>query len=175
MIDFDKIKNDNVREFESLFDLYYEQLVAFACYYLSDQDAAENIVQDVFVNIWKKRKKINLKSSIKVYLYSATKKNALRYLRDKKNRKKFVQHLSPDLEVQHLPHDTAEYHELVSAIEQAIQSLPEKGRLIFCMNRFDHLSYSEIARVLNISVNTVEAHMVRNLRHLRNFLNFKFS
>ena len=170
MIDFEKIKNDNVREFESLFDLYYEQLVAFACYYLSDKDTAENIVQDVFVNIWKNRKKINLKSSIKVYLYSAAKKNALRYLRDKKNREKFVQHLTPDLDVQHLPHDSAEYHELVAAIEKAIQSLPEKGRLIFCMHRFDHLNYSEIARVLNISVNTVEAHMVRNLKYLRKYL-----
>lgn len=68
------------------------------------------------------------------------------------------------------PHDSAIYEELSSAIEKAIQNLSEKGRLIFCMNRFDHLSYSEIAKILGISIKTVETHMARNLKYLRQYL-----
>jgi RNA polymerase sigma-70 factor (ECF subfamily) len=170
MINFEKIKNGDVQEFEKMFELHYKQLVEFACYYFPDQSSAENVVQDVFVSVWKNRKKINLKKTIKAYLYSATKKTALRYLRDKNNHRKFFLRLSSEHDVQVLPHDAAIIDELEAEIEKAISNLPEKGRIIFCMNRFDHLSYSEIAEILNISIKTVETHMARNLKYLRKCL-----
>ena len=166
-IDFCKIQNGDVEEYEFLFRFYYAVLVEFALYYVTDQQTAESIVQDVFVNVWNNRNKIKLRSTIKVYLYSATKKESFRYLRDKKIRNRYVQSLLSIEDLQIVCDDSAHQKEIRNAIENAIRELPKKGQLIFCMNRFDELTYAEIARILGISVKTVETHMSRALKYLR--------
>ncbi len=167
MCDFLKIANNDAKEFKKMFEHYYEPLVEYACYYVGDQDTAENIAQDVFVNIWKNRQKIKLKKTLKIYLFSAIKKTALRAIRDRNTRNKYFTSLSSEIEMSESPNDNVIIKELESAIENAINQLPEKGRLIFCMNRFDGLTYVEIADILGISVKTVETHMFRALQFLR--------
>ena len=171
-IDFCKIQNGDVKEFEFLFRFYYAVLVDFALYYVTDQQTAESIVQDVFVSVWNNRKKIKLRSNIKVYLYSATKKESFRYLRDKKNRDKYVQSLLSIEDLSIVYGDSVYRKDIRNAIEHAIRELPKKGQLIFCMNRFDELTYAEIARILGISVKTVETHMSRALKYLRKKLSY---
>ncbi len=167
MFSFEKIKNDDVKEFESLFRFFYRDLVDFSLYYVADRQIAESIVQDVFVNIWKGRNKITLKSSIKVYLYSATKKECLRYLRDIKIHSKYVFNLSIEHETATSFDDPVCSEEIRKACNSAIKELPDKGKLIFCMNRFDELTYNEISNILGISIKTVETHMSRALKYLR--------
>jgi len=164
----DKIKNGDDEAFSQLFDDYYVTLCFFAIKYVSDMDLSRSLVQQVFVDLWAKREKLNIRYSPKSYLYHAVKNRSIDYLRKKKNSIP----LSDTFEnIQSLPfQDLVEEAELNERINKAINRLPEKCREIFLLCRFEGLKYSEIAEKLNISVKTVEMQMGIALKKLRNSL-----
>ena len=164
------IRDGNESAFEQLFRHYGQALVYFAHNYVRDLSIAENLVQDVFVAVWEKRATLSPDRSIKSYLYTATKNRALKHLRHEeitsKNREKIdLYSVAPST-----PDDLLSHDETAAAIGRAIEALPEKCRLVFKLNRFDHLTYAEVAEVLDISVKTVETQMGRALHVLRRTL-----
>jgi len=165
-----RIRDGNESAFEQLFRHYGQALVHFAHNYVRDLSIAENLVQDVFVAVWEKRATLSPDRSIKSYLYTATKNRALKHLRHEevtsKNREKIdLYSVAPST-----PDDLLSHDETAAAIGRAIEALPEKCRLVFKLNRFDHLTYAEVAEVLEISVKTVETQMGRALHALRHAL-----
>jgi RNA polymerase sigma-70 factor (ECF subfamily) len=167
----ENIKKGNVVLYEQLFKHYYEHLVYFSYRYVKDEQIAEDVVHDVFVNIWNNRNKLDFTLNFKSYLYSAVKNQSLKYIQRNKNFN------DVDIEViivqkKDLPDNIAINNELEKAISKAISELPEKRREIFCMHRFDNLTYSEIALTLDISVKTVETQMSRALKYLRQQLKY---
>ncbi|OFX89228.1 MAG: hypothetical protein A2W99_02200 [Bacteroidetes bacterium GWF2_33_16] len=167
----DGIKIGNLKIFEQLFRDYYKQLCDFANRYLQSMDSAEEVVQDIFYNIWKKRNEINIKSSLKSYLYTSVKNNCLQQIRvhnlDLKYENYYKSHYN-DESIN--PADELKAKELNERITQALNSLPEKCRQIFEMSRYDGLKYHEIANKLSISIKTVEANMGKALKHFRIYL-----
>lgn len=167
--DIANISSGDVNVYELLFKHFYPSLVGFANAYIKNHDAAEDIVQEVFVKIWNERKKLTIKN-IKTYLYTAVKNQCLNFLKHKKVEKNYLVSANNT----HVDENTIEtelnFNELKNAYEEAIQNLPEKCRIVICMNRFDDLSYVEIAEILDLSVNTIETHMKRALRSIRKAL-----
>jgi RNA polymerase sigma-70 factor (ECF subfamily) len=161
-----KIMIGDREAFASLFNTYYQQLYQFAGRFVKDAQAAENIVQDLFVTLWIKRTKLNIKSTLKSYLYAAIKNRSLSY------RKKNLNHISEEYVAEDKrdgdasPEDKYIQEEINAAVHQAIANLPEKCRLIYQMKRYDNLRYTEIADILNISVNTVKTQLQRALKSL---------
>ena len=137
---------------------------------MHDLSIAENLIQDVFVTVWEKRATLNPDRSIKSYLYTATKNRALKHLRHEEVKRKNKGKIDLYSVAPYTPEDLISHAETAASIGQAIETLPEKCRLIFKMNRFDHLTYAEIAEVLEVSVKTVEAQMGRALHALRHAL-----
>jgi len=166
----EKIKEGNGDAFEKLFRLYCQPLINFAKRYVVELAIAENLVQDVFLRVWKNRARLDPALSIKTYLYTSVKNQALKHLKhvavEQKSQAELDQPPSTDL----TPESSLTEKELAASIDQAIAQLPEKCRLIFTMNRFDRLTYAEIARVENISIKTVETQMGRALKFLRKSL-----
>jgi len=162
-----KIKMDK-RSFEELFRSFFPSLVLFAQKYVPDQDTAKEIVHNVFINLWEKRQQVDTGSPLKSYLFTSVHNRCLNYIRDQKKFDKddtiFQRLDSTDFSdgVYRL-----EEQELEQRIYDALQSLPEKCREIFMMNRFDGLKYAEIAEKLGISVKTVETQMSKALKILR--------
>ena len=150
--------------FEELFRTYFPPLMAFARKILVDEDDAREVVQKVFISLWEKRERVDLTSSFKPYLFTSVHNRSLNVIRD---RKKFSEEEIPDMAGDWDVSAQIETMELEQKIREVIDSLPERCRQIFELNRFDGLKYSEIASQLNISVKTVENQMSKALKILR--------
>lgn len=154
--------------FEKLYDEYYSSLCLFANKYLQDLDLSRSLVQELFVDLWLKREKITVQSSIKAYLFKAVRNKSIDYLRESKKNVRLSDISESNF---YSPfEDKIEEAELNNRINQSILELPEKCREIFLLCRFEGLKYSQIASKLNISVKTVEMQMGIALKKLRSKL-----
>ncbi|MDZ7723261.1 MAG: RNA polymerase sigma-70 factor [candidate division KSB1 bacterium] len=161
------IKDGDIQAFERCYRYYCQKLIEFACYYVKDIYSAENIVQDVFLNLWQNRDKIDPSSNLKSYIYKATKNRALKVIRKQNTEQKYRNVQEERIIYAEFSDAKVLEKELDLQLNNAIDGLPEKCRIIFCMNRYNHLTYREIASVLDISVKTVETQMGRALKILR--------
>lgn len=155
----------NERTFEVVFKNYYSQLCAFAYQYLNDHDQAEEIVQEVFSNVWQKSSDIEIKTSVNSYLYGAVRNACLNYIKHQsivRKHEAYEKQRSDFLSI-----DFLELDELQEEIDKALNKLPEKCREIFEMSRFEEKKYREIADELGISIKTVETQMARALKVMR--------
>jgi RNA polymerase sigma-70 factor (ECF subfamily) len=169
------LTNDNKKRFEILFKDLFRPLCGFAMKYIGDLDESKNIVHEAFIAVWKKFETLPEDTNYKSYLYTAVRNRSLNYLRDCKH------HVTLDgipEEALASGDSNMEVKELEREIELAINTLPEKCRMIFEMSRFEGLKYAEIAEKMNISVKTVEAQMSKALsvmkKQLANFLSVLF-
>lgn len=161
------IKQGDEDALEALFERYFNRLCRFAFQFLKSTDLCEEVVSDIFLNVWLKRESINITSSVPSYLYISVRNQSLTYL--KKNKQNFEELGSAEIEEKisnETPSNLFDYEELVTEVESVLQKLPPKRQLIFRMNRFDGLKYKEIAEILNISVNTVQNQMVEAVKFL---------
>jgi len=153
--------------FEELFRTYFTPLMLFARKFLVNEDDAREVVHKVFISLWERREDMDVSSSLKSYLFTSVHNRSLNVIRD---RKKFSDEELPEVAGDWDVSTQIESMELEEKISEAIQSLPEKCRQIFELNRFEGLKYSEIAIQLNISVKTVENQMSKALKILRSKL-----
>ena len=157
-------------QFEQLFKAHYASLCQFAGQYVRDPDAAQDIAQKVFINLWETRDTIDPQKGVKSYLFTSVKNRCLNYIRDhKKYRSRVLDVELGDIDIAFEEHDSGAA-ELEAKIAEAMQALPEKCRLVFEMSRFQDKKYKDIADELGLSVKTVEAHMSKALKTLRESL-----
>ncbi|MBL4656724.1 MAG: RNA polymerase sigma-70 factor [Flavobacteriales bacterium] len=156
---------------EKFFKQHYKALCFAANNILSDYAAAEDVVQDVFVNLLNKEDEIEINSSLKGYIFRSTINASLNYVKKNKNT---VPMETEILEVHHysgdFSEDSLEQLELEESINQAINLLPPKCKAVFLLNRYEDMKYREVAEHLGVSVKTVENQMGKALRRLRNHL-----
>ena len=150
--------------FEELFKEYFASLMAFSRRILGDEDDAREVVHQVFISLWEKRAELDLSTSLKSYLFTSVNNRSLNVIRD---RKKFSLEEVPERAGEWDVSAQIESLELEEKIRSVIDSLPEKCREIFELNRFEGLKYAEIAMRLDISVKTVENQMSKALKILR--------
>ena len=161
------IKEGNIKEFESLFREFYKPLFIHANRILQDGAEAEEIVQDLFFNIWKNRQNLNINVSASSYLYSAVRNNSLQFIKRKKIKGKYEDYLKGQDHLSIEPIEYIKYNELHTRLHKVMNDLPDRCQQIFKLNRFQGLKYQEIADQLEISIKTVEANMSKALKHLR--------
>ncbi len=165
---FEKVKEDDIRSFEILFRKYYSSLCNYAYKIVKDIDTAEEIIQDLFFNIWEKRHTITIESSVKSYLYRATYNRCLLLMRQKSVQNKYEMYVrNQDKPFEHDVSDEMDVEELSRVIDKTLQELPERSRKIFRLSRFEGLKYHEIAKKLSLSVKTIESNMGKALKLFR--------
>lgn len=163
----ERLRQGDSAAFEEIFRTWYGPLVGTAERMLHDRAVAEEIVQDVMLELWRRRETLTPDGSPQAYLFQATRNRVLNHLRHRR----IEQRTEPEVraEVPALP--AADAHvgeqELEVAIQDAVRALPDRCREIFELSRVHGLKYSEIATALGISVKTVEAQMGKALRLLR--------
>lgn len=155
----------HVVRFEKFFKQHYANFCLLAYRYLNDRDLAEEIVQDVFVKIWEKRKSLNVKGSLTAYFYLAIKNTCLNYLKHKRVEAAFAQNYLQQQTENTIFEESSE--DLNEKISKAIDTLPPQRKKIFLMSRYEGMKYHEIASKLQLSVKTVEAQMGLALKQLR--------
>lgn len=132
---------------------------------LKDKEAALDVVQEVFIELWKKRQVLHV-DHIKPYLYQSVKHKVIDYIRKQRIPLTDLDYVDQFVSGS-FTEDWLAQKELQSIVEQTIQQLPDQCRLVFKLSRFDELTNKEIAEQLNISVRTVENHISKALKYLR--------
>jgi RNA polymerase sigma-70 factor (family 1) len=163
----ERIRSGDATIFKELFFQYYPALVIFAGRYIKQEDAAKDIVQNVFVKIYERRSKILLHSDIKYYLYKAVYNECVTEARRVATQKKhlgIVQKSEPGI----LSFDEGvEQTENERKLLLAIEKLPLKCKEILIMSKLEGMTNHEIARQLDLSKRTVETQISRALKKLR--------
>lgn len=162
--------SEEQREFDALFLKYYPGLVRFSKSLMnSGQAEAEDVVQDVFLKFWQRRKGVAIHTGMASYLYTAVKNGICDLYRKKKittyDPVDFVDDQQADYYLE--PDRLLMFKQLHLDVDQMIAMLPERTQLVFRMSREDQLSYEQIAQLLGISVNSVKTHMYRAIKFLK--------
>jgi len=159
------------QQYEHIFRLHYSELCSFAVSFLEDLEDAEEIVQDIFVSLWNNKNDINIKVSIRAYLFMSVKNACLNKIKHIKIREKYKQFNEIEIENNFIDLDKIlNANELELKIKEAIDKLPSERKKIFILSRYEDLKYKEIAEKLNISIKTVENQIGSALKFLRNEL-----
>ncbi|HZH74033.1 MAG TPA: RNA polymerase sigma-70 factor [Mariniphaga sp.] len=181
-MNFNKNKNDEMavyhrmiegdkNAFQFFFEVYHLDIYYFINMYVNNESISEELVQDIFIDFWEKRRKIKIQTSVKSYLLQMAKNRSLNFLRHEKV--KLNTHLNianTTVMTYEMPSSTLDSEELRDLIEKAVQKLPSKCRQIFRLAREEEYSYKQIADQLGISSKTVENQMGIALRKLRDYL-----
>ncbi|HWA34904.1 MAG TPA: RNA polymerase sigma-70 factor [Cyclobacteriaceae bacterium] len=165
---FAALKEGNESAFEMLFRTYYKPLCNYAYSFLNDKDEAEEVVQSAFIGVWDKRTSIEIQTSMKSYLYRMVRNSCLNVIKHSRVKMQHARHeMAGGEPVYENASQAVISNELEQKIREAMKELPEQCRLVFQLSRFEELKYSEIAGQLNISVKTVENHMGKALKIMR--------
>lgn len=163
----ERIKSGDQAAFDSIFRAQYAHLVSFAQSMLRDRAAAEDVAQDVMLELWRRREEIVINESLRAYLLRATRNRALNQLRHANVAKRAEPQLVGEESVHATGASQVIAGELRAALAAAVAELPPACREVFELSRGRGLRYAEIAATLGISVKTVESQMGKALRHLR--------
>ena len=150
---FDKVKSSNCKKsFELLFDRYYSPLCNFTYLFIKDKNVCEEVVSDVFVNIWKKRKDIEIRTELKYYLYKSTKNQLIGHIRKQKPTTSAHNREVVDTDVinPYSPEKLLLKEELNAKIKDLFDELPKQAGLVLRLKKIDGLRYKEISSLLGI-------------------------
>lgn len=166
-----ELANDNQSAIEDLFNHYYPRLYNFSKSFLKFDEGIDDILQEVFLKIWRNRKNIKSSDTLNSYIFTITKNLLLNELRSRLSNQKMKENLfKVSVAEEYLPFEKIEYEELKKKIAEFIEELPDKQKEIFKMSRNEGLSHKEIAEKMGVSTKTVEYHINQSIKHLKNRL-----
>ena len=161
------IRNNDEKAFTVLFKRYWRRVHTMAYSKVRSKEVTEEIVQDLFISLWEKRASLSI-NNLPSYLFTAVKHRALNYIESQAVHKRYW-----DYSWNYIPrHEAAteaivEFNELMAAIEEGIDHLPEKSRTVFKLNRLEGNSVHEIAGILHLSEKAIQYHLTQSLKKLR--------
>lgn len=154
--------------FEMLYNRHWEKLLTAAYHRTGSMETAKELVQDVFANLWRRRNRLNIKTTFAAYIFSAMKYTVLDHIRSQAVKERYVKAIKKTAqETDNATLDFIAYKELNTLLEKEVNKLPEKCRMVFRLSRMEHYSTKEIAEKLQISPKTVENQLTKALKVLR--------
>lgn len=160
-----RIQVGDSKAFEALYNRRWEMLFIAAHKVLRDRELSRDAVQEVFADLWTRRAQLDI-GNPSGYFYQAVRYRVLMHLRRVKLSQEHLKTLST-MAHENPTERTIFFNELSQSLETSMAALPDRCREVFTLSRFDHLSHSEIASKLNVSVRTVETHIHQALKHLK--------
>lgn len=168
--------------FKYLYSNYYNELCTYAHSLAKDHDLAEDIVQNVMINIWNKKPDLNIKTSIKSYLYRSVYNHFVNTYRQKQKELNYVDQMKAKALTYFADEKSDVIEKKIKIVQAEIEKLPPKCKEAFLLNKINGLKYKEVAEELDVTVKTVEAHIHKALvrikkrleeqKHLFHFLLF---
>jgi RNA polymerase sigma-70 factor (ECF subfamily) len=163
-----RIHNDDKGAFKSLYGRYWNRIYHFSLRYLHNIEEAEDIVQTVFLNLWINRKTLDENQDIKSYIFKSAVNHVYNIIKRKCIRSRYAETTSQTgLSASDETFEMIVAHDLHIYVNSILENLPEKQKEIFKLSRVHHLTNEEISQKLGISVRTVENHLYRALKFLK--------
>jgi RNA polymerase sigma-70 factor (ECF subfamily) len=170
-----KIAQGNELAFTEIYHQYWKLLFSVAANKLNNLADAEEVVQDVFADLWKRRAEINIRQSLKSYLAAAVKFQVYSLIYKRQRQRRYEEGLQQQDTAFLQVEEQYELKALQEKLQQTTAQLPERCKLVYELSREAGLSNKEIAQSLDISEKTVENQITRALKHLRASLKSFFS
>ncbi|QBQ40644.1 RNA polymerase sigma factor [Sphingobacterium psychroaquaticum] len=154
---FELLKTSDKAAFMAIYNRYREPLYLFACNLVKNEDLAADLVQDIMLRLWEKRETTALHSTLESYLFSAIRYRFFDWIDRQKVRQDYIDRFQTFLDQSHWQTDNAiAEREVMQIVNDQIDKLPQKMRIVFLMHYKDHLNADEIADQLQISKKTVQ-------------------
>ncbi len=166
----ESIRNGDKHAFESVFKTYYKILCSYANQIIADSDNSEEIVQEMFFQLWQKKEFLFIETSLKSYLFRAVHNSCLNYIKHNKIKLAYSSSYLHQNETSGSQYLLDESEELRVLIGKAVEKLPPERKKVFMMIRYEERKYQEVADILGISVKTVENQMGKAMQFLREAL-----
>jgi RNA polymerase sigma-70 factor (ECF subfamily) len=163
------LANGNDDALAEIYRHFWKPLFISSYNILKDKAACEDIIQDIFMQLWLKRRTLTIKESLHAYLHSAARYQVFRYIKNNAGREMLFEGLDERL-TGPSPENDLQQKEISEIINTVVNTLPEQCRTIYKMSREQQLSHKEIAEQLHISTKTVENQITIALRKLRSSL-----
>ena len=162
------LQADDERSFTEMYNRYWTKLFAIAANKLRDLNEAEEIVQDIFVSLWKRRNVLSVTDTLSVYLAVSVKYRVIKVLDKRNHQQKYADYSKSAFNIyDDSTQQWLEFEELKNQLSILVADLPEKCRLVYQLSRESGLSHRKIAEQLGISEKTVEAHLGKAMKTLR--------
>lgn len=155
------------KDFEKVFKQYFQMCCNSVISVVGDKHVAQDVVQDVMIHLWKNRRKIGEVEYMRSFLLTSCRNKAIEYVRKSDSNKRLNDHISNTPITEDI---NVEQTWLQDRIYNSIRQLPPKCGQVFSLSKVEGLTYSEIAETMDISVKTVENHMAKAFRLLRDLL-----
>lgn len=178
--------SENNKAFEEIYIMHYSKMKRFAKEYVLSEEDAENIVQDIFADLWQRWDVFSSHKNLFAFLFLSVKNRSIDFLRHQIIIKQVENNIIEEYKLNcyaldNLDHDFISENDLVITINKALNSLPERCKIIFLKNKIEGKKQKEIALELNISIKTVENQIAiayvklkKELKHLRPLFLFLF-
>ncbi len=161
------IKNDDDQAFAEFYNRYSKKIRALAFSKVNSLEATQEIVQDIFSDIWERRHSLDIQT-VPNYLSVAVKYKVINYIKSTVSFRKHSNFYKAFVKIsEEETLKTVQYNDLTTALEEGVQKLPEKTKLVFKLNRLEGKSIAEIAVRLNLSEKAIRYHISRSLKELR--------
>ena len=165
------LKADDHSAINTIFLKYHVLLCRISLRIVSNPEEAKDVVQEVFIKLWRNRKELNIQYSLEAYLKRAVVNTSLNHIEGKK---RFTSLDPSDSKFNHVAENVVDqqlsFNELSSRVDQAIEHLPLRTKAVFTLIRFEEMSYKEVSESLDISLKAVEKEMMKALKLLREAL-----
>jgi RNA polymerase sigma-70 factor (ECF subfamily) len=167
-----RLRRGDEAALRTIFDQHYPLLLGDVYRIIPDEDSCQDLAQEVFVELWRKRADLDIHSSLRAYLRRSAINRALNHI---KTQRRFqldepeTWAATPDESARDIQR-LEKMESLEAALHRAIEMLPEKCRVVFALSRFEQMSHREIAAELGISVKTIENQITKAMKMLRELL-----
>lgn len=162
------LKKGEIKAFDTLFYKYNKKIYRFSFSLLKNKEDSKEIVQEVFLRIWKKRDSLDLKKSFKSLLFSITYHLIIDQLRIRMKELEYRKSIKDYFQISSSAIDSSLDHSIIiEHIESAVEELPAKRKRIYKLSREKGLTYNDIAKELGISTKTVENQIHLSIKHLK--------
>lgn len=165
-----RLKESDVQAFEEIYNRYWDKLFGVAYHQLGSKEEAEQLVQDVYEKLWKRRFEMNIKH-LGVYLVVSVKNLAVNFIKSQITFRKYQEYLIfQEIQQNYQGQDIVNYNDLSQAVENVMKQLPEKTAEIFRLSRFENQTNKDIASKLNLTEKAVEYHITKSLKFFKTHL-----
>lgn len=162
----EQLRQDNEVALDIIFKKYWQPLFISAFNLLKDKATCEDIIQDIFIRVWDRRYEIEIRTSLKAYLFASMRYEVFRQIKVGNARADIFEGMDQVFE-EPSPYEDLVHKELLAKVDLVIESLPDRCREVYRLSREEQLSHKEISEKLNISPKTVETHITKALKHMR--------
>ncbi len=159
----------NIKAFDYIYLMFSSRIFYFVIGLVKIEEVGEEIVQDIFVKVWEAREKVQKFGSFESFLFTISHNTTISHLRKKATFEKYVEYIkSIQTEVEDpLLEEKIDFERFKQNLERVIESMPKKQKEVFMLKYYEDYSYKQISEKLNISIKTVENHLLNSRRFLK--------